>query len=86
MKLLKWFCRHWYTVGLLVALVGIVALICGWEHMTALLCLNNISFIAMLLHQFEEYGFPGGEPMIMNRALQGSDAGICGAARLVLDC
>jgi hypothetical protein len=32
-----------------------------------------ISFIAILVHQFEEYGFPGGEPAIMNIMLQSSD-------------
>lgn len=41
--------------------------------MSILLRLNTISFIAMLIHQFEEYGFPIGEPRIMNWALQGSD-------------
>lgn len=30
------------------------------------------SFIAMLIHQFEEYRFPGGEPAIMNIIMQGS--------------
>ena len=31
-----------------------------------------LNFIAILLHQFEEYGFPGGEPAIMNILLQNS--------------
>lgn len=35
--------------------------------------LQLMSFIAILIHQFEEYGFPGGEPAIMNIALQNSD-------------
>ncbi|MBQ8703441.1 MAG: HXXEE domain-containing protein [Bacteroidales bacterium] len=35
--------------------------------------LQLMSFIAILVHQFEEYGWPGGEPAIMNIVLQGSD-------------
>lgn len=74
MKSLRFFCRHWYTVGLAVALLALLALILHWGELSVLLRLNTVSFIAMLVHQFEEYGFPGGEPMIMNRVLQGSDA------------
>lgn len=73
MKILKIICRYWYDFGLVVALTAFVILIWHWEEMSALLRLNTVSFIAMLIHQFEEYGFPGGEPMIMNRVLQGSD-------------
>lgn len=73
MKFLKTFCRHWYNIGLAVAVVATAALAIFWKDMSVLLRLNIISFIAMLVHQFEEYGIPGGEPMIMNRALQGSD-------------
>ena len=73
MKILKTLCRHWYNIGIVVALCALVTLIVGWNQMSALLRFNTISFIAMLVHQFEEYGFPGGEPMIMNRVLQGSD-------------
>lgn len=73
MKFLKAICRHWYNIGLAVALAAAALLAIFWKDMSVLLRLNTISFIAMLIHQFEEYGFPGGEPMIMNLALQGSD-------------
>lgn len=73
MKLLKFICRHWYSIGLIPALSAIAVLVFRWDQMSVLLRLNTVSFIAMLIHQFEEYGFPGGEPMIMNRVLQGSD-------------
>ena len=73
MKFLKTLCRHWYNVGLAVALCVLAVLMAGWNEMPMILRFNTISFIVMLVHQFEEYGFPGGEPMIMNRALQGSD-------------
>ena len=73
MKILKTLCRHWYNIGIFVALCALAALIVFWNRMSMLLRFNTISFIAMLVHQFEEYGFPGGEPMIMNRVLQGSN-------------
>ena len=73
MKFLKTLCRHWYNVGLAVALCVLAVLMAGWNEMPMILRFNTISFIVMLVHQFEEYGFPGGEPMIMNRVLQGSD-------------
>lgn len=73
MKVLKTICRHWYNIGSVVAAAAAALLVIFWKDMSVLLRLNTISFIAMLVHQFEEYGFPGGEPMIMNRALQGSD-------------
>ena len=73
MKVLKTICRHWYNMGLVVALAAAAVLAICWQDMSILLRMNTISFIAMLIHQFEEYGFPGGEPMIMNLALQGSD-------------
>lgn len=73
MKILKTICRHWYNFGAVVALVATALLVFCWKDMSMLLRLNTISFIAMLVHQYEEYGFPGGEPMIMNLALQGSD-------------
>lgn len=70
---MKYINRYWYDFGLLVAVVSAIILAIKWNDLSVLLRLNLISFIAMLVHQFEEYGFPGGEPMIMNRALQGSN-------------
>lgn len=73
MKILKIICRHWYNIGLAVAVAAAALSAFFWKDMSVLLRLNTVSFIAILIHQFEEYGFPGGEPMIMNLALQGSD-------------
>lgn len=73
MRFLKILCRHWYSFGLVPALISILLLLFRWDHLSVLLRLNTVSFAAMLIHQFEEYGFPGGEPMIMNRILRGSD-------------
>lgn len=64
--------RHWYSMGIAVAAVTFVILIANWGNIPVLQRIQMISFMAMLVHQFEEYGFPGGEPAIMNIALQGS--------------
>lgn len=66
------FRRHWYNVGLVVAIASIVYLIFSWGDMGVLQRLLFMNFIVILLHQFEEYGFPGGEPAIMNIVLQPS--------------
>ena len=70
---MKWFCKNWYWVGGAVAAVTLVILLVMWNKLDILVRLQTISFIAMLVHQFEEYGYPGGEPAIMNIALQNSD-------------
>ena len=58
MKFLKAICRHWYNIGLAVALAAAALLAIYWKDMSVLLRMNTISFIAMLIHQFEEYGLP----------------------------
>lgn len=70
---MKYINRYWYDFGLIAAVISAVVLAVVWNDAAVLLRLNLISFIAILIHQFEEYGFPGGEPMIMNRVLQASD-------------
>jgi hypothetical protein len=69
---MNFFRRHWYNVGLVVAIISIVYLIFAWGDMSILQRLVIMNFIVLLIHQFEEYGFPGGEPAIMNMALQPS--------------
>lgn len=70
---MKFVRRHWYEIGGIVAIGAVVYLAISWNQMETLARLQLISFIAILIHQFEEYGFPGGEPAIMNIALQNSD-------------
>ena len=68
------FCRrHWYEIGGIVAIGAIAYLVFFWNQMDLLVRVLLMSFIAILVHQYEEYGFPGGEPAIMNMALQPSD-------------
>jgi len=70
---MKLICRHWYNIGLVVALGTIAYLAIFWGQLGMLERLLIMSFIAVLIHQFEEYGFPGGEPAIMNIVLQNSN-------------
>jgi hypothetical protein len=57
---------HWYHVGgvLFVALAYFMGF---WgDHFSRIQVILTYSFMAMLLHQFEEYGMPGGFPGIAN--------------------
>jgi len=69
---MKFIRRHWYNIGGVIAIVAIACLLIFWKQMEILVRVQLLSFIAILVHQFEEYGFPGGEPAIMNMALQNS--------------
>lgn len=70
---MKFYCRHWYSVNLVFIPILLVMLILNWDTFEVQQNLVLLNLIFLLIHQFEEYGFPGGEPMIMNYVLQGSD-------------
>lgn len=71
---MTFFRRHWYEVGAVVAVGTAVWLIVGWQDLGVLQRLLLLNFIVLLVHQYEEYGWPGGEPAIMNMVLQPSTA------------
>jgi hypothetical protein len=60
--------RHWYSLGLLLAGVCAVWAYVGTFTTPQFILLLN--FIVLLLHQFEEYAWPGGEPWIINEVMQ----------------
>jgi len=64
--------RNWYNIGLVVAIGTIIYFHFAWQNMSLLQRLLLLNFAALLLHQFEEYGWPGGEPAIMNMVLRPS--------------
>lgn len=70
---MRFWCRHWYNIGGIVAIITGIVLAVVWNDIEVLRRVQILSFIAILVHQFEEYGFPGGEPAIMNKVLRGSD-------------
>ena len=70
---MRFYVRHWYSLDLIVTAALCVALALNWGSMAMVQRLVLLNLIVLTIHQFEEYGFPGGEPAIMNRVLQGSD-------------
>jgi hypothetical protein len=70
MKLLR---RHWYNIGGIVALATLACTAIWWRQMNRSSLLLLLNFAAILIHQFEEYGWPGGESAILNMVLQPSD-------------
>ncbi|MCD7918801.1 MAG: HXXEE domain-containing protein [Clostridiales bacterium] len=66
---MKFWRRYWYWIGgvLFVVLAFIMGL-WGSEHLPKIQTILIFSWMAMLVHQVEEYGFPGGMPSITNMA------------------
>ena len=63
----RWYLRDWYNVGIGVA---IVVLACGvLINLGTLQQILLLSFAVLCLHEFEEYGWPGGFPSFMNRVM-----------------
>ena len=59
---------NWYYVGVGLFLPLAVVLALAWGDLDTLQRLLLLSFMALLLHQFEEYAWPGGFPAVMNIA------------------
>lgn len=66
---MKYWRRHWYEIGgiIFVALSFFMGL-WGSMHMSTLRVIMVYGWMAMLVHQFEEYAMPGGFPSIGNMA------------------
>lgn len=62
-KLLR---RHWHDIGLGSAVVAGAYLLFSWDDLGVLQRLLILNFIVVLLHQFEEYSWPGGFPAVAN--------------------
>jgi hypothetical protein len=58
--------RHWYELGLIPAALALIWLAISWNGIGWPQRLVTLNFVAMLLHQFEEYGWPGGFPALAN--------------------
>lgn len=61
--------RHWHDIGPFSAIVAGAYLIFGWNEIPLLQKLLVLNFIVVLLHQFEEYSWPGGFPAVANMVL-----------------
>lgn len=60
---------HWFDFGGLVALVLLCFILFNYWHLSVLRIILLLSFVSLLLHQVEEYRFPGYFPGMLNRAL-----------------
>jgi Protein of unknown function with HXXEE motif len=64
--------KNWYYIGGVLFIILAMVLAYLWNDITTLQRLLMMSFMALLVHQFEEYGWPGGFPAVMNIAWQPS--------------
>jgi len=71
MKLFKFYSKNWYYIG--GVLFVVLAFVVGFlgEGFNPLSKILTLSFMALLVHQFEEYALPGGFPAIMNSVMMG---------------
>ena len=65
----KFLRRHWHDIGLVSAIVAAAYVIFAWNDVVFLQRLLILNFIVVLLHQFEEYSWPGGFPAVANIVL-----------------
>ncbi|WP_273735197.1 HXXEE domain-containing protein [Mycolicibacterium septicum] len=73
---MRWYLRHFYDVGIAAAIIAL-----AWGVLAELNTLQKIlllSFAVLCLHEFEEYGWPGGFPSYMNRVMFPKIAGRIG--------
>lgn len=61
--------KHWYDFGGLLALATAFFVLAHLRTLSSLRLLLLISFISLLLHQLEEYRFPGYFPHMLNKTL-----------------
>jgi len=73
MSPIKFLRRHWSNIGLFSAMVAGAYLIFAWNEIVLLQKLLLFNFIAVLIHQFEEYSWPGGFPALANILLMKSE-------------
>ncbi|MBT8338474.1 MAG: HXXEE domain-containing protein [Desulfatitalea sp.] len=71
--MLGFYRRHWFDIGGVLAVVVGVVLLLKWKTLPYIQLLMALNFFTLLLHQFEEYRWPGGLPGQMNGGLHKSD-------------
>lgn len=71
---MKFLRRRWYDIGLVVGLVTAVVLCFIWSDITVIQRLLLMNFIVMTVHEFEEFGFPGGMPILLNKVKSKSES------------
>ena len=61
--------KNWYYIGgILFVLLAFIMGLWGCYRLDTIQIILVFSWMGMLMHQFEEYAFPGGFPIISNMA------------------
>ncbi len=68
---MKWYRDNWFYVGGILFIIPAFILILMGDGISFLRKIMFLSFMALNVHQFEEYAIPGGFPMVMNMAFMG---------------
>ena len=64
---MKFWRRNWYYIGgVLFVLLAFLMGLWGSDHLQHIQVILIFSWMGMLMHQFEEYAYPGGFPLIAN--------------------
>jgi uncharacterized protein with HXXEE motif len=71
----SWYRHNWQYVGLVVAVGVVVYLAIAWRDLDITRRVLLTSFVVLLLHEFEEWGWPGGEPAVLNKVIPLSPMG-----------
>jgi len=66
--------RHWFDIGIILAIPISIFLILTWKQNLPLQNILWISLIALFIHQFEEYRYPGNFYRMLNTVLYKSDS------------
>jgi hypothetical protein len=69
---MSWYRHNWQYVGLALVVVLLAYLAIGWDGLDVMQRVLLASFAVLLLHEFEEWGWPGGEPAILNKVIYDS--------------
>jgi hypothetical protein len=65
---MRYFRRYWYYVGLVLGAIASAWAFLG--QLTTIQFILLLNFAVLTVHQFEEYGLPGGFPWIMNEVVR----------------
>ncbi|WP_091019633.1 MULTISPECIES: HXXEE domain-containing protein [Paenibacillus] len=66
--------KYWQDLGLVIGLLVCIYVAVDWETIPRINSILWFSFVAILLHQFEEYRWPGYFPGVFNTVLFKSDS------------
>ena len=72
---MSWYRHHWWWVGVVVAAGVVVYLAVAWGDLDIEQRVMLGSFLVLLLHEAEEWAWPGGEPAVLNKVITRSPMG-----------